>query len=124
VGLLSSCVLLSLMPIGLWYLNKTSFILDLPEEVTELSQTLSLVVYSGTSLLLLLFSIFMLEFRKQLINKQLGQIIILAFALLVYSLFQLLISLLKPSVAIPVEEFLEFIPMVPIFYFLIGKKSR
>ena len=65
--------------------------------------------------------IILIEFRKQVLQKKIVKMISISFALLSYSLFQLLICLLMPSVAVPVEEFLEFIPMVPIFYFLIGK---
>ena len=122
-ALLASSVMLACVPMLLWWWHQSHPFLGLPESMTELNRTVGLVVFPAIAWGLLLLGFIFIEFRKQNLNQRLLPLILLGLALLSYSFFQLFIYLLLPAVAIPVEEFLEFFPMVPIFYFLLGKQS-
>lgn len=121
VAILIGGVISSIIPIGLWLLDRQHPFLGLPEGVTELIRGINLLFFPGITLFLFGLLIILIEFQRQILNQQIFQAFLLGAALLFYSLFQLLIALIIPGLAIPVEEFLEFLPMVPVFYFLIGK---
>lgn len=121
VSLLVGCFFLSAAPVILWLLNRSQPFLGLPEGMTELARTANLLVFPVIAFLLLLILIISIGFQNKPFHKKYMQLSIISFSFLFYSLFQGFLYLLMPSAAIPVEEFLEFFPMVPVFYFLIGK---
>jgi len=117
-ALMAGSVILSFVPLLLWWFDQKQPFLGIPQGITEASRLLNLVVFPVIALSFFILIFLRAEIFRLNMEKRHKRLAVAASAMLAYSLFQLLTFLLAPAAAIPVEEFLEFFPMVPVFYFL------
>ena len=114
-------VIFASAPIFIWAVDHQLIWLVEHEESTAIERLLHLVIFPGFALSFFIALFIMVEVNRQLPGKKWLFLLLVALSCLTYSLFQLSICLVMPELSIAIEEFLEFAPMVPIWYFLLGK---
>jgi hypothetical protein len=109
------------VPPAVYLLDRAHPFLSLPQGTTSLSRMINLTILPALSMAISLFLLARRGWRGLPFGQASRALLSLCVGLLLYSYFQLFIHLLEDRIAIFTEEFLEFAPMVPVFYAFVDR---